>query len=170
MTNKNTTELTGQRRILLLLLLGIFAIGCSKKVTAAQDFKAAMAEFKPVMKEFSADFKKHEIALQTLRAKDPAAGKKTIETEMLPLFDRVDAAMAKALDAGASYVKNADDEDPKAVEGIRKNLEGIGRQREAFAKTRELYVTQAKKLASGPLSEEDQNAHALGVADKPFKG
>lgn len=151
------------KRILLLLVLGILAVACSKKVTASQDFKAAMEEFKPVMKSFSADFQKHERALQTLRDKDPAAAKKTIEAEMLPLFDRVDAALAKALDAGTNYVKYADDEDPVAVEGIRKNLDGMARQREGFAKARALYGTQAKKLASGPLTDADLTTHADGL-------
>ena len=151
------------KRIILFLLVTVLAVGCSKKVTASQDFKAAMEEFKPAMKSFTTEFPKHELALQKLRDSDPAAAAKKIEADIVPLIEKVAATMAKAHEAGTRYVDAATDEDPAVISKVRANVVTIGKQKEGFTRVRDLYAEQAKKLAKGKLTEADQTAFAEGI-------
>ena len=151
------------KRIILFLLAGVVAVACSKKVTASQDFKAAMAEFKPAMTAFTTEFPKHELALQKLRHSDPGAAAKKIEADIVPLIDKVATIMAKAHEAGTRYVDAASDEDPAVISQVRANVVAIGKQKEGFTRVRDLYAQQAKKLAKGKLTEADQTEFAEGI-------
>ena len=151
------------KRIMLFLLAGVVAVACSKKVTASQDFKAAMAEFEPAMKTFTTEFPKHELELQKLRDSDPAAAAKKIEADVVPLIDKVATSMAKAQEAGTRYVEAATDESSAVIAKVRANVVTIGKQKEGFTRVRDLYAQQAKKLAKGKLTEADQTEFAEGI-------
>src|SRR5687768_8919001 len=141
------TSAPGKKRIILCLFVTLLAVGCSKKVTASQDFKAAMEEFKPAMKSFTTEFPKHELELQKLREANPAAAAKKIETDVVPLIEKVAASMEKAHEAGSRYVEAATDEDPAVISKVKANVVTIGKQKEGFTRVRDLYAQQAKKLA-----------------------
>jgi len=139
-----------------LLLLVLVCAACNKKVTASNDFKAAMNEFRPALKAFTTDFPKHELALQQLRKTDPAGAARKIETEVVPLLDQLARALDKAHTSGLAYVELATDEDPAVVQKIRHNVEQIGKQQQGAARVRDLYAAQARQLGKGPLSADDE--------------
>jgi hypothetical protein len=153
------------RRASLLVLLVCLGFACNKKVTASNEFKAAMEDFKPAMQAFTRDFPKHEVALQQLRDEDPAAARRTIEEQVLPLIDAVATALARAHDAGSRYVEVATDEDPGMIAKIRKNVEQLDRQRQGFQRVRDAYADQAKQLARGRLTDADSVAFVNAVQE-----
>jgi hypothetical protein len=150
------------KRVVFVVLLCL-AAACNKKVTASNDFKAAMEEFRPMMKTFTAEFPIHERAVQQLRDTDPAAAAKKIEADIVPLFDRVASSIARAREAGTRYIELAGDEDPAIVAKLRANVLGMEKQRAGFLRVRDLYASQAKKLARGALTATDRTEFNRGV-------
>jgi hypothetical protein len=150
------------KRLVLVVLLCL-AAACNKKVAASNDFKGAMEELRPVMKTFTVEFPTHDRAVQQLRDTDPAAAAKKIEADIVPLLDRVASSIARAREAGARYLELAGDEDPAIVAKLRANVLGMEKQREGFLRVRDLYATQAKKLARGVLTATDRTEFNQGL-------
>lgn len=153
------------RALSIPILLCLLAAACNKKVSASNEFKQAQAEFKPALAKLQAEFPAHERELQALRDQDPAKAARKIEQDVLPLIDAVAAALEKAHAAGVKYIAAATDEDPDMIAKLRTNIEQLGRQGQGFARLRDAYADQAKRLARGKLTEADTVAFVTAVKD-----
>lgn len=154
------------RRIFAVsLLLAFVAAACSKKVDASKEFKSAMNELRPAMATFTSAFQKHELAVQKLRASDPAAAARKIDADIVPLLDTVAKKIEKAHLAGKKYVEVATDEDPEIMKRLQSNVQHMALQAQGFAKTRDLYKQQAEQLRAGPLTAAQQTQFARDLMD-----
>jgi hypothetical protein len=138
-----------------LIAIALLAAACGKKSAAADEFAAAMSDVSDASRAFTAAFPALDADIERLRVAEPAKAAARVEASVLPLVDRIVAAMDRAGTTGASYLAVADGEDPDALAKIRANLDATLRRRAGFAGLRDVYAEEARLLRAGPLAQAD---------------
>jgi hypothetical protein len=147
----------------LTLLLALFIPACSSKGAASKELASALQDGRDQLVKFTRSYGEIERDLQKVRTTDPAAAAKKIQTDMLPAIEQLVTTLGQAREKGQRYLDEAKDEDPAAIDGIRRNLDKFGRMVQSLQKVHDLYAEEAHLLEHGPVPTEDRNRLNEGI-------